>query len=45
MTGLLERIDARYIDEDEVRKIDPEGRSFININTVEDLEKVLEKNK
>ena len=45
MTGLLERIDVRYIDEDEVRKIDPGGRSFININTVEDLEKVLEENK
>jgi len=45
MTGLLERIDVRYIDEDAVRKIDNEGKSFININTVEDLKKVLEENK
>lgn len=28
-----------YIQEADVRKIDPEGRSFVNINTMQDFEK------
>ena len=28
-----------YIQETDVRKIDPEGRSFVNINTMQDFEK------
>jgi molybdopterin-guanine dinucleotide biosynthesis protein A len=28
-----------YIEEREVKKIDPEGRSFVNINTMQDFEK------
>lgn len=37
MTGLLRRIKARFITEEDVRRADPEGRSFININTPEDF--------
>ena len=37
MTGLLRRIGARCITEEAVRRADPEGRSFININTPEDF--------
>lgn len=42
MRGLrefLKKIEVLYISEDEVRAIDPEGRSFVNINTVEDYER------
>jgi molybdopterin-guanine dinucleotide biosynthesis protein A len=35
----LKKIDVLYIPEDEVRAIDPEGRSFVNINTPEDFAK------
>jgi molybdopterin-guanine dinucleotide biosynthesis protein A len=35
----LQGINVLYINEDEVREIDPEGRSFININTMEDFQK------
>ncbi|MBI5188319.1 MAG: molybdenum cofactor guanylyltransferase [Nitrospirae bacterium] len=37
----LQGMDVLYIDEEEVRIIDPEGRSFININTMEDYEKIV----
>lgn len=30
-------IDVYYIHEQEVKAVDPEGRSFVNINTREDL--------
>src|SRR4030066_171683 len=30
----LQGINVLYINEDELREIDPEGRSFININTM-----------
>lgn len=43
LVGLLDRINSSFVAEDEVRKIDPEGRSFVNINTLEDLEKALKK--
>jgi molybdopterin-guanine dinucleotide biosynthesis protein A len=42
MRGLrefLKIIEVLYIGEDKVRAIDPEGRSFVNINTVEDYER------
>jgi molybdopterin-guanine dinucleotide biosynthesis protein A len=32
----LRRIEVLYIEEKDVRAIDPEGRSFININTIDD---------
>ena len=35
----LRKINISYIEEKEVRNIDPEGRSFVNINTIKDLEK------
>jgi len=35
----LRGINVLYIKEEEVREIDPEGRSFININTIEDFQK------
>ncbi|MDP2753921.1 MAG: molybdenum cofactor guanylyltransferase [Nitrospirota bacterium] len=35
----LQGINVLYINEEEVRNIDPEGRSFININTIEDFQK------
>lgn len=40
---LIEKADTVCLDEGGVRNIDPEGKSFSNINTVEDLSKVLEK--
>jgi molybdopterin-guanine dinucleotide biosynthesis protein A len=39
LTDMLKEIDVQYIREEEVRRIDPEGRSFININTLEDFER------
>ncbi len=39
LRDFLKRINVLYIHEDEVRKIDAEGRSFVNINTMEDLER------
>jgi molybdopterin-guanine dinucleotide biosynthesis protein A len=43
LVGLIGRIDATLIEEDAVRGIDPEGSSFVNINTVEDLQRVLKR--
>jgi molybdopterin-guanine dinucleotide biosynthesis protein A len=36
---LLKRINVLYIKEEEVRSIDTEGKSFVNINTMEDFKK------
>ena len=41
-TGLrqfLQKINVLYIKEEEIRAIDPKGKSFVNINTPEDFEK------
>jgi molybdopterin-guanine dinucleotide biosynthesis protein A len=35
----LGTIEVHYIKEEEVRAIDPEGKSFVNINTIQDYEK------
>lgn len=32
----LHKIDVLYIDEKDIKAIDPEGRSFVNINTIDD---------
>ena len=40
MRRFLGEINTYMIKEDKVREFDPEGRSFININTIEDLNKV-----
>jgi molybdopterin-guanine dinucleotide biosynthesis protein A len=39
ITHMLKEIDVKYIGEEEVKRIDREGRSFININTPEDYER------
>lgn len=33
---MLKKLNVLYIEESEVRKLDPDGKSFVNINTVED---------
>ena len=37
MRDLLRHIDVYYLQEQEVLKVEPEGRSFVNIHTGEDL--------
>jgi molybdenum cofactor guanylyltransferase len=39
LLDFLKTINVRYIKEEEVRKIDPEGRSFVNINTFKDYQR------
>ncbi|MDP2278107.1 MAG: molybdenum cofactor guanylyltransferase [Nitrospirota bacterium] len=41
LKDMLTEINVLYIKEEEVKQIDPEGRSFLNINTMEDYEKVI----
>jgi len=43
LRDFLTKIEVRYIPEDEVRALDPEGRSFVNINTPEDFIKEIER--
>ncbi|OFW61406.1 MAG: hypothetical protein A2W01_10885 [Candidatus Solincola sediminis] len=38
---LLTEIDVLYLDEEEIASFDPEFRSFLNINTPEDLKKAM----
>lgn len=40
MKGLIETVGTGYIPEEEVRAVDPEGRSFVNINTVAEYERI-----
>ena len=37
LRGFLKDISVLYIRENDVRRIDREGRSFVNINTHEDM--------
>jgi molybdenum cofactor guanylyltransferase len=39
LQAFLGKIDVLYVDEKEVRRRDPEGKSFVNINTLEDYQK------
>jgi molybdopterin-guanine dinucleotide biosynthesis protein A len=39
LQNFLKNIDVLYIDEEEVRRRDPEGKSFVNINTLEDYQR------
>lgn len=39
LQNFLGNIDVLYINENEVRKRDPEGKSFVNINTLEDYQR------
>ncbi len=40
MKRLLSEINTNFIEESDIMTIDPEGRSFVNINTMEDYEKI-----
>jgi molybdopterin-guanine dinucleotide biosynthesis protein A len=40
MCRFLREINTHYVDEDRVREFDPDGNSFININSLDDLKKV-----
>ena len=37
LAGFYEAVRVRYVEEDEVRRFDPGLRSFVNVNTPEDL--------
>ncbi len=37
---MLDNMNVRYIGDEEVRAMDPEGRSFVNVNTIEDYERI-----
>jgi len=39
--SLLEAAPVRYIEEEELRRVDPELRSFVNVNTPEELRKLI----
>lgn len=39
LKDFLERTNVHYIDEQAVRQRDPEGKSFVNINTLEDYQR------
>ena len=41
LTGLLHSVDVRWIDESELRAVDPDLGSFVNINTPEEWESLL----
>jgi molybdopterin-guanine dinucleotide biosynthesis protein A len=41
MKRLLSEINTHFIGESDIMTIDPDGRSFVNINTLEDYEKVI----
>ena len=41
LRDMLTELKVLYIKEEEVREVDPEGRSFININTMEDFKKAV----
>ena len=42
VTRLLDRIRTRWVGPQEWGKVDPEGRSFLNVNTPEDYDRILE---
>ncbi len=41
MTGIFKQMNVGEISEERLRQIDPELKSFININTPEDLQAAL----
>lgn len=41
MKRLLQKIDVEFLEEDIIRDVDPEGRSFVNINTMDDFKKMI----
>ena len=40
ITALYEKVRVRTLREEEWRGLDPEGMSFVNVNTMEDMEKI-----
>ena len=40
LISMLSNMNVRYISYEEVKVMDPEGRSFVNINTLEDYERI-----
>ncbi|MCX9083160.1 MAG: hypothetical protein OIN83_13310 [Candidatus Methanoperedens sp.] len=36
--ALMHRMNVNYVEIEEIRKIDPDLKTFININTLEDLD-------
>ncbi len=42
ITGFFEDVRVRYVDEPTLRQLDPEGLSFFNINTPEDLQRAVD---
>lgn len=40
LISMLSRMRVKYIGDEEVRAVDPLGRSFANINTIEDYERI-----
>ncbi len=40
LTGMLESLIVMYISEEDVRSVDSGGESFVNINTMEDYERI-----
>ncbi len=42
ITGFFEDVRVRYVDEATLRQLDPEGLSFFNINTPDDLRRAVE---
>jgi molybdopterin-guanine dinucleotide biosynthesis protein A len=43
ITALFDRVRTRRIGEEEIRRFDPEGGSFFNINTPHDYAEALER--
>ncbi len=43
LSRFLREVNTYFIDESDMRTIDPEGRSFININTIEDYKTTMHK--
>lgn len=38
ITGFYGRVNVRFVDREEIARFDPEGRSFVNVNTPEELD-------
>jgi len=43
LVGFLERVGCSVVDEEELREVDPDLSSLLNMNTKEDLERILER--
>jgi molybdopterin-guanine dinucleotide biosynthesis protein A len=41
ISGFYDQVNVSYVSEDEIASLDPDFLSFFNVNTPDDLEKVL----